>query len=360
VKGLPAFDVQAIDLNEWTLWRYAAMLPTTCSLSLGEGLTPLVAVAGVEIPFRAKLEFFAPTASYKDRGTAVLVNHLIAHDVHKVVEDSSGNAGSSLAAYTGVAGIQARIFVPSHASEAKKHQITLFGAELVEVPGARSSATVACLAGIDKAIYASHAWSPFFLAGLMTCAWEVWEQMGHRAPDAVVCVVEQGGLLLGFARGFKALSDAGLIKRLPRLYAVQPTNRDPITRAWQAGLIEPVSTAEWSAIADGIQVPVPVRANEILSAVRESGGAVFRVEEPAILEAHIMLAKQGLFVEPISATPIAALAMVQAHLGAGGDIVVPLTGSGLKHVSSPLHQHNQIGQAPPPPQALPGRHARFD
>jgi threonine synthase len=193
----------------------------------------------------------------------VLVNHLLAHQVSSVVEDSSGNAGASLAAYAGASGIQARIFVPASAPAGKKRLIAL-NAELVEVDGPRSAPTAVCHEAARAAVYASHAWSPLFLAGQMTCAWEIWEQVGHAAPDAVVCPVGHGGLFMGLARGFAALRDAGLVEQQPRLYAVQSSACDPIVRAWENNLDEPVIAPESATIADGIVVNQPVHGREIL------------------------------------------------------------------------------------------------
>ncbi|MBI5667331.1 MAG: threonine synthase [Chloroflexi bacterium] len=329
IVNLPDFSEAAIRVNEWSLWRYADMLPAERQVSLGEGATPLVPVRLPGGLIWAKLEYLNPTGSYKDRGTALLVNHLLAHRVGSVVEDSSGNAGASLAAYAGASGIRARVYVPSSAPEGKKRLIAL-NAELVEVDGPRSAPTAACHEAARAAVYASHAWSPLFLAGQMTCAWEIWEQMGHRTPDAIVCPVGHGGLFLGLARGFKALRDAGLVERLPRLYAVQSAACDPIVRAWEDNLDEPEPAPENPTVADGIVVNQPVHGREVLAAIRDSGGLALRVSDAAILDAQTVLVKRGLLVEPTSAAPIVALSTVQTHVGSGAAIVVPLTGSGLK------------------------------
>lgn len=329
IANLPPFNAAAIRSREWSLWRYADMLPAERSASLGEGMTPLVPVKLPEGVIWAKLEYLNPTGSYKDRGTAVLVNHLLAYQVGNVVEDSSGNAGASLAAYAGASGIHARIFVPASAPAGKKRLIAL-NAELVEVDGPRSAPTAVCHEAARTAVYASHAWSPLFMAGQMTCAWEIWEQMERAVPDAVVCPVGHGGLFLGLARGFAALRDVGLIERLPRLYAVQSSACDPVARAWETHLNEPLATAERDTIADGIIVNQPSRGREILAVIRDSGGMALRVDDAAVVDAQTALLKRGLLVEPTSAVPVAALTTVRAHAGLGANIVVPLTGSGLK------------------------------
>ncbi len=323
------FDADRIDAGTWSLWRYGAMLPTDKRFSLGEGMTPLVQTSVDGLDFYAKLEYLNPTGSYKDRGTTVLVNRLLGENVRDVVEDSSGNAGASLAAYAGPSGIHARIFVSTTASAAKKRLIAT-NAELVEVSGVRSAATAACHAAAETTVYASHAWSPFFLAGQMTAAYEVWEQLGHRAPDAILTPVGHGGLFLGFARGFAALHEAGLVERLPRMIATQAAGCDPIVQGYEQQLNAPPVTQEEETIADGIIVNQPVRGREILRVIRETDGAAYRVQDAAIIAAQKMLAERGLFVEATSAVPLAALREYRHDFAADTTIIMPLTGSGLK------------------------------
>ena len=329
IASAPPFDAAAIDAGVWSMWRYAAALPVAQRVSLGEGLTPLVPIEAGGMRFHAKLEYLNPTGSYKDRGTAALLSHLLAQGVAAVVEDSSGNAGASLAAYCTAAGVQARIYVPAGAPTSKKRLIERFGAALVEIAGPRAAATAAVRQAAQDTPYASHAWSPYFIAGQMTCAWEIWEQLGRRAPDAVVCAVGYGGLLLGLARGFRALLDAGLIERLPRLYAAQSSACDPLVRAWERG--GPVEAVEQGqTVADGIAVTLPLRAAELLAALRDSGGGALRVSDEAVLAAQAALARRGLLAEPTGAVGVAALADAQRLAGANAAFVVPLTGSGLK------------------------------
>lgn len=330
IANLPPFDAAAIDHGEWSLWRYAAMLPAEPRVSLGEGMTPLVQTAIDGLRVRLKLEYLNPTGSFKDRGTSVLVNHLLAHNVREIVEDSSGNAGASLAAYAGAGGLRARIFAPASAPAGKKGLIAAFGAELVEVPGPRSATTEACLEAASTSVYASHAWSPFFVAGQMTCAWEIWEQLGGRAPGVIVCCVGQGGLFLGLARGFRALYKAGLIENVPRMVAVQSAACAPVIHAWERGLDSPEPVEQKPGVADGIAVAQPVRGSEILRTIRETGGTALHVDDEAIVEAQAKLHRLGFMVEPTSAVPVAALPAVQSWLADDAEIVIPLTGSGLK------------------------------
>jgi len=331
IESLPPFDHTAIVPHEWSLWRYARMLPVSRQASLGEGMTPLAHAHLGGIDFRAKLEYLNPTGSYKDRGTATMISHMLAHGASEVVEDSSGNAGASVAAYSSAGGIRARIFVPADALPGKKALIAAFGGALVEVDGPQRNRAAACVEAAKTTPYASHSWSPYFILGQMTAAWEIWEQLGGRAPDAVICPVGQGCLFLGLARGFRALDAAGLIERLPAMVAVQSSGCDPIVRAWESGADAPEAVTPTYSVADGILINTPaVRGREILATIRATGGAALRVEPRAILAARDAMTARGFVIEPTSAAAVAALPALRERGEAGAEWVVMLTGSGLK------------------------------
>jgi threonine synthase len=251
------------------------------------------------------------------------------HGVTEVMDDSSGNAGASLAAYAARAGLQARIFVPAHAAPAKKRQIAVYGAQLEVVAGPRSAAAEATERAAPRIPYASHAHSPYNLVGLETIAWEVWEQLGRRAPATMFFPVGQGTLLLGAYFGFKRLAEAGLIGRMPRLIGVQAEACAPVFHAWQAALDEVSPVEEGETIAEGVRIRAPVRGRALLKALRETSGQVVAVGETEISEAQDLLARQGLYVEPTSAAAVAGLGQV-SHRLPEGEVVLVLTGSGLK------------------------------
>jgi threonine synthase len=333
LEGTRPFSRQAVKPDEPTLWRYRAMLPLEQEehiVSLGEGFTPLVEANVYGLPVLCKLEFLAPTGSFKDRGTTVLVSALQEMGVTKVVEDSSGNAAASLAAYCVRAGITARIFVPAHASPAKLAQIAVYGAELVPVEGPREKAAEAAQKAAKKTYYASHYYNPFSLEGLKTFAYEVWEELGGRAPHNLVFPVGHGTLLLGAYRGFRDLRAAGLIERLPRLFAVQARACAPLYRAYRQGLETPLPTHEGGTIAEGIRIARPVRGEQILRAIRETEGAVLAVDEGEIQWARQHLVRLGLYIEPTSAVALAGLRKLDKAIAPDEITVVPLTGSGLK------------------------------
>jgi threonine synthase len=336
---LPRFDPAQINPAEAGLWRYASLLPVIHPhkkrISLGEGWTPLVPDQWGGQPLYWKCDALMPTGSYKDRGVCVMVNWLAGLGVHTLVDDSSGNAGASLACYAGRAGLTARIYVPESAPEPKRAQIAVYGAELVEVQGPRSLARVAAETDTQHArevAYASHAWHPAFLLGQMTCAWEIWEQLGGRVPSWLVAPVGNGGLLLGTWRGFQHLHRAGLVERLPRLLAVQAEPYTSIFDAFQdsSDVISPERRVERIS-ADGIAINQPVHAQALLQAVHQSDGLVAAVSDSAVLEAQEKLATRGLFVEPTSATVAAALNQARSRFGENDTIVAILSGHGLKN-----------------------------
>lgn len=330
VIGLSEFDVNAINPDEWSLWRYDALLPVTKRFSLGEGMTSLVKTMLYGRNIDAKLEFLNPTGSYKDRGTVMLLNYLLSQGVTNVVEDSSGNAGASIAMYASAGGLTARVFVPANAPENKIRQIS-FGAEVIPVEGQRSDVTDACLSVLNASVvYASHAWNPYFILGQMTIAWELWEQNNRTAPEVILAPVGQGSVILGLYRGFKMLQDAGLIEQFPRLYGVQAAACDPIVRAFEQGSADAIAVEPTASRADGIMVANPVRGKAILEAIRASGGKALRVDEASIAAAQTTLATTGLFVEPTSATVAAALRELDDD---AETVTLILTGHGLKAAS---------------------------
>jgi threonine synthase len=310
------------------LWRYSEALPVDgAPVSLGEGGTPLVPSRDGRLRF--KLESANPTGSFKDRGAAVLLTAASAAGIRALVEDSSGNAGAAIAAYSARAGVEATIYVPDAASPGKLAQIAVYGARVVRVRGSREAVAAAAQAAPGR--YSSHCWDPFFFHGTKTIAYEVWETLGGRAPDVVVTPVGHGTMLLGLWLGFLELRLAGAIARLPRLIAVQSAACAPL-----AGPALGRGTGEGDTVAEGIRVRQPVRPDEIRRAVDESEGAFLVVDDPEILAARNRLASEGLFVEPTAAVaPAAAWRLAnEGAFTASEVVVVPLTGHGLKASSA--------------------------
>jgi len=328
-------NLDQIDTADSSVWRYRRLYGLDFSIPtvrLGAGGTPLLPLkfAGREVLIKA--EHLAPPGSLTDRGAAVMMNILAHQGVTHVADDSSGNAGASVAAYAARAGMQAELFVPAYASPAKQAQIAVYGAEVRPIPGPRQNAELAALeASQHGVVLASHAYHPGFVLGQQSLAFELWEQLGRRAPDWYVVPVGQGVHLLGVWLGFRRLWAAGLVSHVPRLVAVQAKVLAPLCAAFEAGLetvpgVEPTT----ASLAEGLAIAAPVRGRRLLQAVHESGGTCLAVEEGAIRLAQRELAHQGFYVEPTSATAIAALPALVDSTAAEDIIVVPLTGSGLK------------------------------
>jgi threonine synthase len=333
VDPVEGFSRASIEPRIRSQWRYRAALPLDLDpVSLGEGMTPLLPVDLDGLEVGMKLEWFNPTCSFKDRGVSVMISLLAQQGIREILEDSSGNAGASVAAYAAAAGIDAKILTPDGTSPAKTLEARLHGATVELVPGTRQDTAREAIIQSSARFYASHNWHPFFLEGVKLLAYEVWEDLGFEAPDAVLVPAGSGSLVLGFWLGFSELLGAGCIARLPRLLAVQPSNCQPLAAAFATGA-EYVTPAEWSpTIAEGTAIAEPVRGREVLRAVRESDGVITSVTEEQIADAAITLARRGLYVEPTGAQVVAALpALAESGIVSEATrIVAVLTGSGLK------------------------------
>jgi len=269
-----------------------------------------------------------PTGSFKDRGTALLVSFLLSRGVCRAVEDSSGNAGASFAAYAISAGLQACIYIPGYTSGPKRTQIEAYGAQVISIPGSRINTTEAVLQSVGRGeIYASHAYLPFILPGFATVAYELLQEIGD-GPGSVVAPAGQGGLLLGIGRGFLALKSAGLIDRFPRLVGVQALACAPLWAEFHAGAVGLSQITEGETLAEGVRIKDPLRREAIFQMLADTGGLFTAVEESKILPGRDALAHLGFYVEPTSAIVWNALEQVIDDLP--DPVIVVLTGSGLK------------------------------
>jgi len=281
------------------LMRYRAYMGLTSQsfITLGEGQTPLLEDHLQKRQVFHKMECMNPTGSYKDRGSVVLVNYLHAYGHLAVVEDSSGNAGASLAGYAARAGISARIFVPENTSGAKKEQIENYGAEIIPIPGPRENAAAAVFqaAGRDG-VYASHAYLPFGMLGIATIAFEIYETMGDIDFE-LISPVGHGSLLLGIIRGFEYLKTAGLIKSFPHFTGIQAEACAPAYHQFN----HTYQQDRGSTIAEGVRVTTPVRGEALIEKIRLYNGMIRTVTEDELLMAYMELARRGIHVEPTSA-----------------------------------------------------------
>jgi threonine synthase len=327
-----------IDTRTRSLWRYRAALPVHIDkpITLGEGCTPLVERTWGDLRPYFKLEWFNPTGSFKDRGSAVTLSFLRQLGIDAVLEDSSGNGGSSIAGLGAAGAMRVTIFAPASTSPAKIAQVRAYGAQVKLVEGPREASEAEAIRQSNETFYASHNWQPFFLEGTKSFAYELWEDFGFRAPDNVIMPAGAGSSLLGCAFGFRELMKAGQITRLPRLFVAQPLNCSPIDASFRAGVDTPVPRDVHKTIAEGTAIKHPMRLREIIAALRESGGGTVAVTEDEIVTALRRLARDGLFAEPTSASGAAALDKLAAAgaIKSNENTVVILTGTGLKASST--------------------------
>jgi threonine synthase len=330
LTDLPGLTREQIVAEDRSIWRYRAALPFVpkAPITLGEGCTPLLTGEWAGAPVRFKCEWFMPSGSFKDRGASVMLSLLREQGIGHVLEDSSGNGGAAISTYAAAGGMRAKILVPASTSPAKTVQGRAMGAEIELVPGSRQDCADAALAQAQDIFYASHNWHPFFLHGTKTLAYELWEDLGFRAPDNVIVPCGAGSNVLGCGIGFGELLRAGEIDRLPRIFAAQPAHCGPIAREF---LGQPAA-APRPTIAEGTAIAQPIRTPEVTAILRDSQGGAVLLEEAEIAEATQGLARRGLYVEPTCAQAAAAFARLleSGQIRRDEVTVVVLTGTGLK------------------------------
>lgn len=349
--------------NEPSLWRYLPLLPVS---DPGAKATPLRAAGGTPIFVVERLaarlglrwlgvkdESRNPTASLKDRASAVVVARARQIGAEVVVTASTGNAGAALAGMAAAVGQKAVIFAPRTAPPAKIAQLLIYGARVLLVDGTYDQA-------FDLTIQASNefgwycrnsGYNPFTAEGKKTAAFEIWEwwlrsqQLGLPDRPLVVFVsVGDGNIISGLHKGFKDLQRLGWLEQIPRIFGVQAEGSAAIARAFYAGTeeIQPVSA---QTIADSISVDLPRDGVRALRAVRQTGGSYILVSDADILKAIADLGEVGIFAEPAGAAAYAGLsgALKQGLLTSDDLVLVFNTGSGLKDVRAAMQA---VAEAP--------------
>lgn len=344
------FDLQGVPLNaDWaspsrlginSLWRYQPVLPfadapeLAAGLSLGEGMTPLFPYKAGLPQVAAKADYYMPTLSFKDRGAVVLTALAKKLGVTAMVADSSGNAGTAIAAYAARASITCHVFAPASTSEKKLRQIQAYGAILHTVEGSREDTAQAAIRMVEaeRLFYASHIYNPFFYEGTKTYVYEIYQQLGGRLPDDLIIPTGNGTLLLGAYKALLELKQQGAVSSWPRLLAVQAANCAPVYQAFAAEKAEVAAALNLGTSAEGIAIAAPSRGEQILEAIRSTGGRVLAVSEEEILAAQKELLANGISVEITSAANFAAFRQLEREeVGFGcRSVVFPLCGAGLK------------------------------
>ncbi|MEP7356550.1 MAG: threonine synthase [Anaerolineales bacterium] len=353
--GITATPATISSAAENSLWRYLPLLPVGDPGFLGTplraaGWTPLYRPERLGQGLGLSRLFLKddgrnPTASFKDRASAVVVARARELKAEVVVTASTGNAGAALAGMAAAAGQAAVIFAPETAPPAKVAQLLIFGARVLLVRGSYDEA-------FDLSVAASKAfgwycrntgYNPFTVEGKKTGAFEICEQLsavqppggsGWAAPDVVVVSVGDGNIISGLHKGFKDLAALGWIERPPRLIGVQAEGSAAIANAWAAGT-ETITPVAARTLADSIAVDLPRDGVRAVRAARDTGGAYVMVTDEEILAGISTLGREAaVFAEPAGAAAYAGLvkAAQQGLVQSGETVVLVNTGSGLKDV----------------------------
>jgi len=331
-----------------TMWRYLPLLPcppATPRPNLRVGWTPLYRADSYARAIGLRNVYVKddgqnPTASLKDRASAVGVVKAIEAGATTIACSSTGNAGSSLAGNATAAGLRSVIFVPERAPQGKLAQLLLFGATVVMVKGDYEAAFRLSAEAIAKWGWYNRnaALNPYLVEGKKTVSLEIAEQLGWAVPDWVAVSVGDGCTVAGVGKGFAELRRIGLLDRVPRILGVQAEGCAPLHRAFRAG-VESFTSEAGDTLADSIAVNVPRNPVKALRAVRGSGGDMVTVTDDEILAAMRRLGKTtGVLAEPAAAAAFAGLAKAAASgLIRPEEVAVGIvTGNGLKDVRSSL------------------------
>ncbi len=333
------FDTKRIQKKTHSLWRYREFFPYVKEeqiVTLGEGWTPLVKFVGNAY---FKLDNLNPTGSFKDRGSTALISAI--HELVKssegfISEDSSGNAGASVAAYSARAGLRAKIYVPDAVSGPKYNQTRFYGAEVVRVSGSRSRVAEEARVAEKGKHYVGHIFHPLFRDGIRSMAYEIAEQLNWLAPKRVYLPVSAGTLLLGVIEGFKHLVESGALESMPEVVACQTSQVSPLYhRLMNLAYVPPDKI---TSIADALVSVNPPLLELMTTRLQEVNGDSVLVEENQIVEAFMELALKGFFVEPSSAVAYAGYKrnVSENKLAKDEKVVIVLTGMGLKTTLEPF------------------------
>ena len=343
--------------KENSLWRYLPLLPVQDPQGEGTPLrsagwtsiySPQVLREQLGIPLLwVKDESQNPTASFKDRASAVVVARAREIDARVVVTASTGNAGAALAGMAAAVGQKAVIFAPRNAPPAKIAQLLIYDAQVLLVDGNYDQAFDLSVSAANEFNWycRNTGYNPFTLEGKKTAALEIWEclinQGADQAPMAVFVSVGDGNIISGLHKGFKDLDAIGWLDRMPRIFGVQAEGSAAVAKAFFAG-VEEITPVAAATMADSILVDLPRDGVRAVRAAAQTGGAYLTVSDAEILSAIADLGRVGIFAEPAGAASYAGLrkALENGMISTAETIVVLNTGSGLKDVPAAMEAVN--------------------
>ena len=330
-----------------SMWRYRELLPVeedTPNTPLRVGWSPLYEAdrlakqLGIKKLY-VKDDGINPTASLKDRASAMAVAKAREAGAEVIACSSTGNAASSLAGNAAAAGLKTYIFVPSRAPKGKVAQLMTFGATVISVQGSYEDTFELSKQAIDRWGWYNRnaAINPYLSEGKKTVSLEILEQLGWQVPDYIALSVGDGCTIAGLWKGLKDLHAIGFIDRLPRLISAQAEGCCPLNRAIETG--EPWRPMEENTLADSIAVGVPRNADKALMAIRESNGVTVNVSDEEIMAAQKLLGRTcGVFGEPAGVTGAAGLKKLceEGRIEPDATVVSVVTGNGLKDVANAI------------------------
>ena len=333
--------------QDHTMWRYRELLPVeedTPNTPLRVGWSPLYEEPCLAEQLGLKRLWVKddgqnPTASLKDRASAMAVAKAREAGAKVIACSSTGNAASSLAGNAAAAGLKTYIFVPSRAPKGKVAQLMTFGATVISVQGSYEETFELSKQAIDRWGWYNRnaAINPYLSEGKKTVALEIMEQLSWQVPDYIAISVGDGCTIAGLWKGLKDLYAIGFIDRLPRLISAQAEGCCPINRAIAEN--KPWEPMEENTLADSIAVGVPRNADKALTAIRESDGIVGNVSDQEIMAAQPLLGRTcGVFGEPAGVTGAAGVKKLceQGVIGKDDTVVSVVTGNGLKDVANAI------------------------
>jgi threonine synthase len=333
------------ETREPGIWRYRKALPLEPDVepvSLSEGYTPLVPVGrmGAKLGYKGlhvKNEGQNPSGSFKDRGMTVAVTRAVRGGSKLLVCASTGNTAASMAAYAARAGVTAMVTVPAgKVAAGKLAQVYAYGAKMIRVEGDFDAALQITLKVAEEIeeLSVMNSVNPYRIEGQKTNAYELYEQLGYRVPDYVVLPVGNAGNISAIWKGFKELREWRISDSLPRMVAVQAAGAQPIVEAFERGR-DSVVPVQPKTIASAINIGNPASWRKALAAIRDSKGMALAVTDEETIAARMDLAStEGIFVEPASAVPIAAVKKLRGKIPSGATVVCICTGNGLKDQES--------------------------
>jgi len=331
-----------------TIWRYFDLLPIGDRRfipPLQVGCTPLYRAEKLSrqlgLPnLWIKDDGRNPTASFKDRASAVGLARALELGRTVMTAASTGNAAASLSGLAASVGVTTNIFVPKTAPEAKIAQLLIFGANVITVDGNYDQAFDLCLqASAEYGWYSRNtAYNPYLSEGKKTAALEICEQLGWDAPDRIFVSVGDGCIIGGLWKGLRDLMALGFIEKMPKLMGVQAEGSSVLYKAWLSGT-EEIVPAVPTTLADSISVGIPRDRIKALRAVRQTAGEFISVSDDEILDAMRVVARgAGVFGEPSGVASFAGLHKMlrEGRLDPAERVVVLVTGNGLKDVGSAI------------------------